>query len=178
MYLGTSSAPRFYFDPKPKDEVLYKFTCLNAHDSLNRALDTARNYAEIEWKEMEGDTLDPSIQTVKIMGKAKNAFPDDSLVVIYNKPVLDSLKDMFFIVENKDTTQVSVHKLDPIRYVVKRSERWPTDSKIKLEKYCTKGSSLYPCFLLPRRPSKKEEALRASTAASSILSWSKKFIAR
>ena len=132
VYLGTSSAPRFYFDPKPKDEVLYKFTCLNAHDSLNRALDTARNYAEIEWKEMEGDTLDPSIQTVKIMGKAKNAFPDDSLVVIYNKPVLDSLKDMFFIVENKDTTQVSVHKLDPIRYVVKRSERWPTDSKFSL----------------------------------------------
>lgn len=132
VYLGTSSAPRFYFDPKPKDEVLYKFLCRSGKDSLNRALDTARNYAEIEWKEMEGDTLAPSIQTVKITGKAKKAFPDDSLIVIYNKPVLDSLKDLFFIVENKDTTQVEVKKLDPIRYVVQRSERWPTDSKFSL----------------------------------------------
>lgn len=132
VYLGTSSAPRFYFDPKPKDEVLYKFLCRSGKDSLNRALDTARNYAEIEWKEMEGDTLVPSIQTVKITGKAKKAFPDDSLIVIYNKPVLDSLEDMFFIVENKDTTQVEVKKLDPIRYVVQRSERWPTDSKFSL----------------------------------------------
>ena len=132
VYLGTASAPRFYFDPKPKDEVLYKFLCKNGKDSLNRMLDTARNYAEIEWKEMEGDTLDASIQTVKITGKAKNAFPDDSLVVIYNKPVLDSLKDMFFIVENKDTVQVSVKKLDPIRYVVQRGEPWQTDSKFSL----------------------------------------------
>ena len=132
VYLGTSSVPRFYFDPKPKDEVLYKFLCRNGRDSLNRALDTARNYAEIEWKEMEGDTLPPSIQTVKIMGKAKNAFPDDSLVVIYDKPVLDSLEDLFFIVENKDTTQVTVKQIDPIRYVVERSEPWPTDSKFNL----------------------------------------------
>ena len=101
VYLGTSNAPRFYFDPKPKDEVLYKFICRNGKDSLSRALDTARNYAEIEWKEMEADTLAPKIQTVQVTGKSKNAFPDDSLVVIYNKPVLDSLKDMFFIVENK-----------------------------------------------------------------------------
>lgn len=132
VYLGTGKAPRFYFDPKPKDEVLYKFLCRTGRDSLNRALDTARNYAEIEWKEMEGDTLAPSIQTVKTTGKAKNVFPNDSLVVIYNKPVLDSLKDMFFIVEGKDTTQVSVKKLDPIRYAVERSAPWPTDSKFSL----------------------------------------------
>ena len=100
VYLGTSSAPRFYFDPKPKDEVLYKFLCRSGKDSLNRALDTARNYAEIEWKEMEGDTLAPSIQTVKITGKAKKAFPDDSLIVIYNKPVLDSRSAMLSSVVN------------------------------------------------------------------------------
>jgi hypothetical protein len=132
VFLGTANAPRFYFDPKPKDDVLYKFTCFNGKDSLNRALDTARNYAEIEWKEMESDTLPPKIQTVQVTGKAKNAFPDDSLVVIYNKPVLDTLQDLFFIVENKDTTQVDVKKLDPIRYVVQRREPWPTDSKFSL----------------------------------------------
>ena len=132
VYLGTESAPRFYFEPKPKDDVLYKFVCRNGKDSLSRVLDSARNYAEIEWKEMAGDTLAPKIQSVKVMGKAKNAFPDDSLVVIYNKPVLDSLKDMFFIVEGKDTTQVSVKKLDPVRFVVVRGEPWPTDSKFNL----------------------------------------------
>ena len=132
VYLGTSNAPRFYFDPKPKDEVLYKFICNNAKDSLSRVLDTARNYAEIEWKEMSADTLAPVIQTVQVMGKSKNAFPDDSLVVIYNKPVVDSLKDMFFIVEGKDTTQVPVLQIDPIRYVVVNVTQWPTDTKFSL----------------------------------------------
>ena len=132
VYLGTESAPRFYFEPKPKDDELYKFVCRNGKDTLSRVLDSARNYAEIEWKEMAGDTLAPKIQSVKVMGKAKNAFPDDSLVVIYDKPVLDSLKDMFFIVEGKDTTQVSVKKLDPVRFVVVRGEPWPTDSKFNL----------------------------------------------
>lgn len=132
VYLGTESAPRFYFEPKPKDDVLYKFVCRNGKDSLSRVLDSARNYAEIEWKEMTADTLAPKIQSVKVMGKAKNAFPDDSLIVIYNKPVLDSLKDMFFIVEGKDTTQVPVKKLDPVRFVVVRGEPWPTDSKFNL----------------------------------------------
>lgn len=132
VYLGTESAPRFYFEPKPKDDVLYKFVCRNGKDSLSRVLDSARNYAEIEWKEMAADTLAPKIQSVKVMGKAKNAFPDDSLIVIYNKPVLDSLKDMFFIVEGKDTTQVPVKKLDPVRFVVVRGEPWPTDSKFNL----------------------------------------------
>ena len=132
VYLGTESAPRFYFEPKPKDDVLYKFVCRNGKDSLSGVLDSARNYAEIEWKEMAADTLAPKIQSVKVMGKAKNAFPDDSLIVIYNKPVLDSLKDMFFIVEGKDTTQVPVKKLDPVRFVVVRGEPWPTDSKFNL----------------------------------------------
>ena len=132
VYLGTSNVPRFYFDPKPKDEVLYKFVCRSAKDSLARALDTARNFAEIEWKEMPADTFPPKIQTSQVMGKAKNAFPDDSLVVIYNKPVLDSLKDLFFIVEGKDTVQVDVKQVDPIRFVVLRGEPWPTDSKFNL----------------------------------------------
>ena len=132
VYLGTSNAPRFYFDPKPKEEIVYKFVCLNGKDSLSHALDTARNYAEIEWKEMESDTLPPKIQTVQITGKAKNAFPDDSLIVIYNKPILDSLEDMFFVVEGKDTVQVAVQRKDPVRFVVQRGAPWPTDSKFSL----------------------------------------------
>ena len=132
VFLGTTSSPRFYFDPKPKDEVLYKFECRYAKDSLSRALDTARNYAEIEWKEMKADTLAPKIQTVSVLGKAKNTFPNDTLVVIYNKPVLDSLEDMFFIVEGKDTAQVETEQLDPIRFLVQRGKPWATDSKFSL----------------------------------------------
>lgn len=132
VYLGTSKAPRFYFDPKPKEDVLYKFVCLNAKDSLARALDTVRNYAEIEWKEMAADTFPPKIQSVTVLGKSKNAFPDDSLVVIYDKPVLDSIKDLFFIVEGKDTTQVEVKQMDPVRFAVLRKSPWPTDSKFSL----------------------------------------------
>ena len=132
VYLGTSKAPRFYFDPKPKEDIIYKFVCLNAKDSLARALDTARNYAEIEWKEMAADTMPPKIQSVSVLGKSKNAFPDDSLMVIYDKPVLDSVKDMFFIVEGKDTAQVEVQQMDPIRFVVLRKSPWPTDSKFSL----------------------------------------------
>ena len=132
VYLGTSGSPRFYFDPKPKDEVLYKFVCNIAKDSLNRTLDTARNFAEIEWKEMPSDTFPPKIQTASIWGKAKNAFPKDSLVVVYNKPVVDSLKDLFFVVEGKDTVQVEVKQMDPVRFVVHRGKPWETDSKFSL----------------------------------------------
>ena len=132
VYLGSTSAPRFYFDPKPKNEVLYKFTCSKAKDSLSRALDTARNFAEIEWKEMASDTFPPKIQAASIWGKTKNAFPHDSLVVLYNKPVIDSLEDMFFIVEGKDTAQVEVQQMDPVRFVVRRGKPWETDSKFSL----------------------------------------------
>ena len=132
VYLWTTGSPRFYFDPKPKDDVLYKFTCDKAKDSLFRALDTARNFVEIEWKEMASDTFPPKIQTSSVFGKAKNAFPNDSLVVVYNKPVIDSLTDMFFIVEGKDTVQAEVKQLDPIRFVIHRGTPWSTDSKYSL----------------------------------------------
>ena len=131
-YLGTAGSPRFYFDPKPKDDVVYKFACNYAKDSLSRALDTARNYAEVEWKEMPADTLPPKIQSVSVLGKAKNAFPHDSLVVIYNKPVTDSLTDLFFVVQGKDSAQVEVKQMDPIRFIVLRGKPWETDTKFSL----------------------------------------------
>ena len=54
VYLGsTSNKPQFYFDPAPKGDVLYKFTCAAARDSAFRPLDTLRNEAEWEWKKMD-----------------------------------------------------------------------------------------------------------------------------
>lgn len=133
VYQGPSSGnPQFYFDPKPKDEVLYKFTCASAKDSLLRVLDTARNEAEIEWKEMENDTMPPSVSKAVLLSKSKFAFPDDSVEVIFNKPKLDSLQETFYLVENKDTVQVAVERLDPVRFLVKHDEPWATDTKIKV----------------------------------------------
>ena len=54
---ATSNKPQFYFDPAPKGDVLYKFMCGVARDSMFRPLDTLRNEVEWEWKKMEGDTL-------------------------------------------------------------------------------------------------------------------------
>ena len=128
VYLGASSnKPQFYFDPAPKGEVLYKFTCNTAKDSLFRPLDTLRNEVEWEWKKMESDTLPAKVTTVKANSKAKVLFPDDSLVVYFNKPKLDSLTQTFYVHINKDTTQVQVKQLDPVRFAVEKTAPWTTD---------------------------------------------------
>ncbi|OWV15245.1 Ig-like domain-containing domain [Fibrobacter sp. UWH1] len=128
VYLGASSnKPQFYFDPAPKSEILYKFTCLAGKDSLYRTLDTARNEVEWEWKKMESDTLPPAVSTVKAVSKSKNLFPDDSLIVLFNKPKLDSVEETFYVAVNKDTTEVQVKQIDPVRFVVLNSDPWGTD---------------------------------------------------
>lgn len=128
VYLGASSnKPQFYFDPAPKSEILYKFICDAGKDSLFRTLDTSRNEVEWEWNKMEGDTLPPSVSTVKAVSKAKNLFPDDSLIVLYNKPKLDSLEETFYMAINKDTTLLQVKQIDPVRFVVEKKEPWGTD---------------------------------------------------
>lgn len=133
VYMAPSSSnPQFYFDPKPKDEILYKFNCASAKDSLLRVLDTARNEAEIEWKEMAADTFPPSVSKAMLLSKTKYAFPDDSVEVVFNKPKLDSMQETFYLVEGKDTTQVSVERLDPIRFLIKNDKPWVTDTKIKV----------------------------------------------
>ena len=131
VYLGASSnRPQFYFDPAPKSEVLYKFMCGAAKDSLFRPLDTLRNEVEWEWKKMEADTLPPKVSGVKTNSKAKSLFPDDSLIVYFNKPKLDSLTETFYIAINKDTTQVQVKQLDPVRFAVEKTAPWQTDMSV------------------------------------------------
>ena len=131
VYLGASSnRPQFYFDPVPKSEVLYKFVCDVAKDSLFRPLDTLRNEVEWEWKKMEADTLPPKVSGVKTNSKAKSLFPDDSLIVYFNKPKLDSLTETFYIAINKDTTQVQVKQLDPVRFAVEKTAPWQTDMSV------------------------------------------------
>ena len=131
VYLSASTnRPQFYFDPVPKDEVLYKFICDAAKDSLFRPLDTLRNEVEWEWKKMEGDTLPPKVAGVKTNSKAKSLFPDDSLIVYFNKPKLDSLEQTFYIAINKDTTQVQVKQLDPVRFAVEKTAPWNTDISV------------------------------------------------
>ena len=131
VYRGASSnKPQFYFDPAPKGEVLYKFVCNAAKDSMFRPLDTLRNEVEWEWKKMESDTLPPKVSGVKSNSKAKALFPDDSLVVYFNKPKLDSLEQTFFVAVNKDTTQVQVKQVDPVRFAVEKTAPWQTDISV------------------------------------------------
>ena len=124
---AANNRPQFYFDPAPKSEVLYKFVCDNAQDSMSRPLDTLRNEVEWEWKKMEADTLAPKVSGVKAISKTKALFPDDSLMVFFNKPKLDSLEQTFYIVINKDTTQVKVKQVDPVRFAVEKTAPWGTD---------------------------------------------------
>lgn len=128
VYLGASSRkPQFYFDPAPKSELLYKFACDYGKDSLFRTLDTSRNEVEWEWNKMEGDTLPPSVLSVKSVSKAKSLFPDDSLIVYFNKPKLDSLEQTFYMAINKDTTELKVVQIDPVRFAVVQNAPWGTD---------------------------------------------------
>lgn len=132
VFRGASSLkPRFYFNPRPVPEVLYKFSCANGKDSLFRTLDTLRNEVDWEWQKMESDTLPPSVAKTALSGRAKNAFPDDSLVFAYDKPVLDSLVETFYTVINKDTAQVQVKQIDPIRFLVQNEKPWPTDVSVE-----------------------------------------------
>lgn len=135
VYLGSSSnKPQFYFDPAPKKEILYKFACNTAKDSLFRPLDTLHNEVEWEWLKMESDTLPPAVKGVKALSKAKVLFPDDSLVVYFDKPKLDSLTETFYLSVNKDTIQVQVKQIDPVRFVVEKPAPWGTDLAISFLK--------------------------------------------
>lgn len=128
VYLGaTSNKPRFYFSQKPKPETAYKFVCANAKDSLFRPLDTLHKELDWEWQEMAGDTLPPSVSKTAVLGKAKTAFPGDSLVFAYDKPLIDSLDNTYYVAINKDTSQVQVKRLDAIRFLVVNEKPWPTD---------------------------------------------------
>lgn len=128
----SNEQPQFYFDPAPKSEILYKFICKAGMDSLSRTLDTNRNEVDWEWKEMKGDTLPAAATTAKSISRMSAVFPEDSMVVLFNKPKLDSLANTFYIQMNKDTTQVQVKQLDPVRFAVEKPSPWPTDATINI----------------------------------------------
>lgn len=128
----SSSRPHFYFDPAPTKETAYTFTCKSARDSLFRTLDTLRNEAQWEWKEMASDTLPPSVNKALVLSKSKNPFPNDSLLILFNKPKLDSLENTFYFAIGKDTSQVAVSQMDPVRFVVEKKNPWPTDAVVNV----------------------------------------------
>lgn len=133
VYLGSSSnKPQFYFADAPKSEILYKFICSNGKDSLYRTLDTTRNEIDWEWKKMESDTLPPKVSSAKSISKSSMVFPEDSILVLFDKPKMDSLEDRFFTVINKDTSEVSVKQVDPVRFVIEKKSAWPTDATVDL----------------------------------------------
>lgn len=125
-----SVKPQFYFDPAPVKDAQYKFICKSAKDSLFRTLDTLRNEVQLEWKEMKSDTLPPAVSDAKILSSSKNPFPNDSLVVLFNKPKQDSVEQTFYFAIGKDTAQVEVTQVDPVRFMVNKKEAWPTDAVI------------------------------------------------
>ena len=127
VYRASSGVkPHFYFDTIPPSDVTYKFSCRMAQDSLSRRLDSLHSEVEWNWVEKPADTLAPAIANTSLYSKTKVAFPGDTLVITYNKPV-DSLKESFHVVINKDTTKVAMKRIDPVRYMAVPELPWPTD---------------------------------------------------
>ncbi|MCQ2108628.1 MAG: Ig-like domain-containing protein [Fibrobacter sp.] len=128
----TSSRPQFYFEDAPKSEVMYKFICSAGKDSLFRTLDTTRNEVEWEWKKMEGDTLPAKATSAKAVSKSNVIFPEDSILILFNKPKTDSLENKFYIAMNKDTTEVQVFQKDPVRFVIEKKSPWTMDASFSV----------------------------------------------
>ncbi|MCQ2122582.1 MAG: Ig-like domain-containing protein [Fibrobacter sp.] len=124
----TSSKPQFYFKDAPKSEVLYKFICAAGKDSLFRTLDTTRNEIDWEWKKMEGDTLPAKATSAKAVSKSNVIFPEDTILILFNKPKTDSLENTFYIAMNKDTTEVQVSQQDPVRFAIEKKSPWTMDA--------------------------------------------------
>ena len=130
VYMGaTSKKPQFYFDSIPAPDVMYKFACNHAKDSLFRTLDTLHDEVEWTWAEKAGDTLAPEVAKTTLYTKAKSVFPGDTLVIAYNKPV-DSLLHSFHVAINKDTAKIEMKRLDAIRFMAVPAEPWPTDAAV------------------------------------------------
>lgn len=128
-----SELPSFYFDQNLKTDSSYTFQCNVAIDSLDRALDTARNAFEFTWKETKGDTLPPDIADVVPAMGSKNVFLDDEIKLSYNKPVFgDSLADLLRFVILKDTIKAIVERRDAVTFVVRPERDLVMDASISL----------------------------------------------
>lgn len=135
-----SDEVEFYFDFLANRDSSYTFACKVGRDSLGRSLSEKLSTLSLDWKEMKGDTLSPAkVSTVPASG-AKNVFPKDSVEVVYDKPVadslLDSLRGRLIFVQNKDTLPVKILRKDPVRFLVFGDENFQTDAKVELlERY-------------------------------------------
>lgn len=128
-----SELPSFYFDQNLKTDSSYTFQCNVAIDSLDRALDTARNAFEFTWKEAKGDTLPPDIADVVPAMGSKNVFLEDEIKLSYNKPVFgDSLADLLRFVILKDTIKAIVERRDAVTFVVRPERDLVMDASISL----------------------------------------------
>lgn len=128
-----SELPSFYFDQNLKTDSSYTFQCNVAIDSLDRALDTARNAFEFTWKEAKSDTLPPDIADVVPAMGSKNVFLDDEIKLSYNKPVFgDSLADLLRFVILKDTIKAIVERRDAVTFVVRPERDLVMDASISL----------------------------------------------
>lgn len=128
----TSNRPQFYFKEAPKSEILYKFVCTAGKDSLFRTLDTTRNEVEWEWKKMESDTLPAKASSAKAISRLNVVFPEDSILILFNKPKTDSLENTFYIAMNKDTSEIQVKQIDPVRFVIEKQSPWTMDASFSV----------------------------------------------
>lgn len=135
-----SDEVEFFFGSLANRDSSYTFACKAGRDSLGRRLAEKLSTLSIDWKEMKGDTLSPSkVSTLPAIG-SKNVFPKDSVEVVYDKPVsdslLDSLRARLILVQNKDTLPVKILRKDPVRFFVFGDEKFQTDAKVELlERY-------------------------------------------
>ena len=137
---------QFYFDSLANRDSSYTFVCKTARDSLGRMLNNRLASLSIEWTEQKDDTLPPKRVTINPSSGAKNVFPDDSIVVVYDKPISDSLLNAFLntliLVQNQDTLPVKIWRLDPVRFAVQGNEKFLTDAKEELlERYADSSLS-------------------------------------
>ena len=75
---------------------------------------------------------DLKIKRTTVESRMTFAFPLDTVVIAYDKPIPDSVKESFHVVINKDTSQVPVARKDPVRLVLQNKDPWPTDAKVKV----------------------------------------------
>lgn len=130
----------FYFDSLANRDSSYTFACKWGRDSLGRHLDPRLATLSLDWIKQTGDTLPAKRVLMQPSTGAKNILPKDSIEIVYDKPVkdslLDSLRNVLIAVQNGDTLPVRVFRKDPVRLTVLIGENFLTDAKVELlERY-------------------------------------------
>lgn len=115
------------------EDSTYVLHCLQGKDSLGRTLDSVRNEVEFIWKDFPEDTLPPSIVATFPKSGSKFIFPEDSVILTYNKlQSHDTLDKELVFVSRKDTLPVMVSRLDGANFSVTSKQLLPYDAKVSL----------------------------------------------